>query len=154
MSGQVPYSSKEIAEHVGVTVRYVDQVKGPTSSAGNVGSVPTVTPDSGTAGETQSSATYACRAANKSHGLRRTNADKQKAVKVALELSRQRAARGESPYSNREIAEHVGVGSRMVDGMNPVHTGGKVRESRNETPDSGTDETSNCPTYACRLCGE
>jgi hypothetical protein len=44
--------------------------------------------------------------ANRSHGLRRTNADKQHAVKMALELHPER--------SNRTIAEHVGVDEQML----------------------------------------
>ena len=44
--------------------------------------------------------------ANRSHGLRRTTADKQNAVRMALELHPER--------SNRSIAEHVGVHHDMV----------------------------------------
>lgn len=46
--------------------------------------------------------------ANRSHGLRRTNADKQKAVQMALQLH--------SDYSDRAIAAHVGVHHEMVAG--------------------------------------
>lgn len=45
-------------------------------------------------------------AANKAHGLRRTNEDKAKAVTRALRLK--------PDLSNRAIAEHVGVGETMV----------------------------------------
>lgn len=46
--------------------------------------------------------------ANKSHGLRRTNEEKQRAVKSALTHPK-----GEK-LSNRKVAEHVGVDERMV----------------------------------------
>ena len=48
---------------------------------------------------------YAC-GANVSHGLRRTNGDKRKAVKMAMEL--------EGGKSAREIAEHCGVSHTFV----------------------------------------
>jgi protein gp37 len=57
---------------------------------------------------------YAC-ASNVEHdksGSRRTNADKQKAVKMALRL--ERFQNGQMNYS--EIARHVGVSPRMVTG--------------------------------------
>lgn len=44
--------------------------------------------------------------ANRTHGLRRTNEDKQNAVKMALQLHPER--------SNRAIAEHVGVEHHLV----------------------------------------
>lgn len=44
--------------------------------------------------------------ANSAHGKRRTNADKRKAVKIALELK--------SEMSDRAIAEHCGVGTDLV----------------------------------------
>lgn len=44
--------------------------------------------------------------ANKTHGLRRTNADKAKAVQKALKLR--------ADLSDRAIAEHVGVSKEMV----------------------------------------
>lgn len=45
-------------------------------------------------------------AANKAHGLRRTNEDKTKAVMRAMKMKPE--------LSNRAIAEHVGVGETMV----------------------------------------
>lgn len=47
-------------------------------------------------------------AANQTHGLRRTNPDKQKAVKAAL------LHPNGVKMSDRQIAEHVGVGNNMV----------------------------------------
>lgn len=49
--------------------------------------------------------------ANSTHGLRRTNADKRRAVELLL---RDEAWK---QWSNREIAKACGVGSRFVDGM-------------------------------------
>lgn len=47
-------------------------------------------------------------AANQTHGLRRSNADKEKAVKAALQHPKG------AELSDRQIAEHVGVSDRMV----------------------------------------
>lgn len=44
--------------------------------------------------------------ANRQHGLRRTNADKQKAVRMALELHPER--------SDRDLARHIGVDHKTV----------------------------------------
>lgn len=57
---------------------------------------------------TREDAQWASYGANKSHGLRRFNCDKQKAVKAAL-----RHPNGPK-MSDRQIAEHCGVGSTMV----------------------------------------
>lgn len=53
---------------------------------------------------------YAC-SANKDHGLRRTNEDKRHTVKFMLMDDEW------CQWSNREIAKHVGVGSRLVDSV-------------------------------------
>ena len=45
-------------------------------------------------------------AANQTHGLKRTNADKRKAVQIVLEL--------EPKWSNRKIADHCGVSDMLV----------------------------------------
>jgi len=55
---------------------------------------------------TQADARWASLAANQTHGLRRSNADKERAVRLAL------AARPD--MSDRAIAEHVGVDHKMV----------------------------------------
>lgn len=57
---------------------------------------------------TREDAQWASYGANKSHGLRRLNCDKQKAVKAAL-----RHPKGPK-CSNVELAEHCGVGESMV----------------------------------------
>jgi hypothetical protein len=57
---------------------------------------------------TREDAIWLAAAANKDHGLRRTNADKERAVKTALAHPR---AKG---LSDREIAKHVGVSHQMV----------------------------------------
>lgn len=44
--------------------------------------------------------------ANQSHGIRRTNADKRRAVRMVLRVN--------VDWSDRRIAEHVGVGHQMV----------------------------------------
>lgn len=55
---------------------------------------------------TKTDAQWAASAANKAHGLRRTNADKRRAVQMAL------AAHPDD--SDRAIAEHVGVSNTLV----------------------------------------
>jgi hypothetical protein len=57
-------------------------------------------------------------AANKNHGLKRTNADKRKAVKMALELH--------SEMSDRAIAEHVGVDHKTVAALRETTSGGEI----------------------------
>jgi hypothetical protein len=57
---------------------------------------------------TREDAIWLAAAANKDHGLRRTNADKERSVKTALAHPR---AKG---LSDREIAKHVGVSHQMV----------------------------------------
>jgi len=58
---------------------------------------------------TQQDAAWASCGANKTHGLRRTNADKRRAVTRALTLR--------PDWSDRKIAEHVGVGHVLVSKM-------------------------------------
>jgi len=55
---------------------------------------------------TREDAAWAACAANKTHGLRRTNADKRKTVTMALKLHPEK--------SNRAIAEHCGVSDMFV----------------------------------------
>ncbi len=61
--------------------------------------------------------------ANKTHGLRRTNADKAKAVRKALKLHPE--------FSDRAIAEHVGVNhgtiARYREMMERQRSGGEIR---------------------------
>lgn len=57
---------------------------------------------------------FSC-SANRGHGLRRTNADKRRAVETALRLRP-----GES---DRAIAEHCGVSQPFVSSMRPVESG-------------------------------
>ena len=72
-------------------------------------------------------AQWAACGANVDHGLRRTNADKRRAVAIALELR--------PTESSRTIAEHVGVVHRMVDLMRQVATvaNSNVRNTRQST---------------------
>ena len=72
-------------------------------------------------------AQWAACGANVDHGLRRTNADKRRAVAIALELR--------PTESSRTIAEHVGVVHRMVDLMRQVATvaNSNVRNPRQST---------------------
>jgi len=55
---------------------------------------------------TREDAAWAACAANKTHGLRRTNADKRKTVAMALKLHPER--------SNRAVADHCGVSDMLV----------------------------------------
>ena len=73
-------------------------------------------------GELSDAQDYAL-SANASHGLRRTNEDKRKAVGAALAMERW------AMQSDRAIAEHVGVGRELV---------GKIRKQLSVT-DSWTD---------------
>ncbi len=66
-------------------------------------------------GDEHAARVFAC-SANKNHGLHRSNADKRNAVALMLEL--------EPSWSNRKIAEHVGVGNQLV---------GDVRKSLEST---------------------
>ena len=51
-------------------------------------------------------ATLYAAAANRQHGIRRTNADKRKAVEAVLKIKPR--------WSDRRIADHVGVGNQLV----------------------------------------
>lgn len=68
--------------------------------------------------------------ANTSHGVRRTNADKRKAVEMALRLKPE--------MSDRAIAEHCGVGHPTVAAVRESLTG-KVFQSNAETKRVGRD---------------
>ena len=74
---------------------------------------------------TREDAAWASAGANQAHGLRRTNADKRRAVEMALALK--------ADLSDRAIAEHVGVGHPMV---------ADVRDQ--------LEESSTCPTPTIR----
>ncbi len=58
--------------------------------------------------------------ANTQHGLKRTNPDKQKAVRLALSLR--------PNLSDRKIAEHCGVSDRMVNGVRAGLSSAKVSQ--------------------------
>lgn len=60
---------------------------------------------------TQRDAVLYSTGANQSHGLRRTNEDKREAVRIMLGDSEW------SQWSDNQIAEHVGVGNKMVSRM-------------------------------------
>lgn len=78
---------------------------------------------------TQSDARWAALGANKDHGLRRTNDDKRKAVKVALQTKPE--------LSNPAIAEHVGVSHTMVANYRPSEVE-KFSTSKNSEIDSAS----------------
>jgi transposase-like protein len=59
-------------------------------------------------GGTRAEAVWASFAANKAHGLRRSNADKQRAVEAALKHEKG------AKLSNRQLADHVGVDEKTV----------------------------------------
>lgn len=67
---------------------------------------------------TQHDARVAACSANRVHGLRRTNADKRRAVEMMIELA--------PDLSSREIARHVGVTHSLV---NAVRRGAEVEDS-------------------------
>lgn len=66
--------------------------------------------------------------ANQTHGLRRTNADKRRAVTLALELHPEK--------SDRAIAEHCGVSNKFVGDVRQVCT---VHTSEESAPRVGKD---------------
>lgn len=73
-------------------------------------------------------------AANQAHGVRRTNADKRKAVRLALETEIG------MEQSNRVIAEHVGVSHEFVNKIrNEIES---ERRRQLSTDDSGGDQLS------------
>lgn len=74
-------------------------------------------------------------AANKSHGLRRTNADKRRAIKMALELD----AKIGRKRSDREIAEHLMVHHSSVSDFR-AEMNGKPRRKK-EASESASDGT-------------
>ena len=79
---------------------------------------------------TRDEAVWASIAANKAHGLKRTDDDKRKAVWTALEL------RGDRPeeWSNRKLADHAGVSEGMV------------RDHRAVWDKKKAEDDSGCPT--------
>jgi len=79
---------------------------------------------------TQQDAQWHSYSANRTHGLRRTNADKQQAVRAAL--AHDRAA----GLSDAMIAEHVGVSDRMVAEYRKALTP-KISESSHRTGRDG-----------------
>lgn len=76
----------------------------------------------GTAREAQM---YAC-GANQAHGLRRTNDDKRKAVAGMLELA--------PDWSDRAIANHVGVAHTMVAAVRNPEVAERQKEARKKAP--------------------
>lgn len=77
---------------------------------------------------------------NATHGLKRTNADKRRAVEIAL-----RSAIG-SEQSSRTIAEHVGVSDFLVrDVRAEVEAANDVRDSRTLTDSLGRQQPSKKP---------
>lgn len=81
---------------------------------------------------TQSQAQWFSYSANKSHGLRRTNEDKQRAVRAALShpLSRK--------LSNRQIAEHCGVDHVTVRKYREVEKNATVEIQQSREPNDPT----------------
>lgn len=73
-------------------------------------------------------------AANKSHGLRRTNADKRRAIKMALELDTKIGRK----RSDREIAEHLMVHHSSVSDIR-AEMNGKPRRKKGEVSESASD---------------
>jgi len=74
-----------------------------------------------TPGSRKDAAWAAC-AANQTHGLRRTNADKRKAVTLALKLHPE--------MSDQAIADHCGVSRNMAFGVRRQHVNGLQVEKR------------------------
>ena len=72
---------------------------------------------------TRDDALWACVGANLEHGLRRSNADKRRAVEMAMQLR--------PTESNREVAKHCGVSDHTVAALRPVGA-----QTRSATPNS------------------
>lgn len=83
-------------------------------------------------GDLHAAQVFAC-SANKKHGLYRTNVDKRHAVQTMLAL--------EPKWSNRRIAEHVGVGNQIVSQVR------QAMVSKKEIADSPTREGRDGRTY-------
>lgn len=66
-------------------------------------------------------------AANKDHGLRRSNADKRKAVEGMLEIA--------SEWSDRQIASHVGVSVPFVGSVRDPEVAARQQENRERSTD-------------------
>ena len=79
--------------------------------------------------------------ANKTHGLRRTNEDKRKAVKMALLHQKSR----DEEMSDRTIAEVVGVSDRMVNGVRAelISTAKLSQSTRRKGKDGRIIDTAN-----------
>jgi hypothetical protein len=75
---------------------------------------------------------YAC-GANKEHGIQRSNADKRKAVLMALKLR--------PADSDREIATHVGVDHGLVSKLRASNTKKQDSSRMAETPTCHSDDT-------------
>ena len=82
---------------------------------------------------TRQDAQWSCYGANVKHGIRRTNADKERAVKLAL--AHPKAA----TKSNHELASHVGVAEATIRrwrqklGLESSHAGGGAFKTQNRT---------------------
>ena len=80
-------------------------------------------------------ASWASLAANQSHGLQRTNADKQNAVKRAL------LHPTGSELSDRQVAKHVGVSHTLVSGIREeLEVSGKVCQIETRTVQRGNQK--------------
>lgn len=91
---------------------------------------------------TQADAQWRSYAANQTHGLRRTNEDKQRAIKAAL-----RHPNGVT-MANREIARHLGVDHKTVgDWREKLEATGEIPQSTTRTgADGRTIDTTNIGT--------
>ena len=91
---------------------------------------------------TQADAQWRSYAANQTHGLRRTNEDKQRAIKAAL-----RHPNGVT-MANREIARHLGVDHKTVgDWREKLQATGEIPQSTQRTgADGRTINTTNIGT--------
>lgn len=76
-------------------------------------------------------------AANQSHGLRRSNADKQRAIRAAIEHAKSK------DLSDRQIAEHVGVDHKTVAAIRrPKDQSGEIPHSFDGGETPGPEERS------------
>jgi hypothetical protein len=100
---------------------------------------------------TRNDALWLAVSANQDHGLQRTNADKQRAVKAALRHPKAK------DLGTREIAKHVGVSHEMVAAYrrNPKQLSDSDKKSVTPQSDgaqqAGTNPQSEAPVAALRL---
>lgn len=72
--------------------------------------------------------------ANSQHGLRRTNADKRRAVELAIQVDKQL----KRERSNRQIAEDVGVHHSLVDDVQAEISGKQTRKDKDKKKEGAT----------------